>query len=68
MADRFVDLLVDKTRAWKHGNPIDPSIDMGTVIDEAAAKLFESRVNEAVAQGAKLLVGNKREARSIRPR
>ena len=27
-----------------------PRIDMGTVIDEAAAKHFEARVNEAVAQ------------------
>ena len=33
---------------------------MGTVIDEAAAQLFESRVNEAVAQGARLLLGNER--------
>ena len=33
---------------------------MGTVIDEAAAKQFEQRVNEAVAQGAKLLAGNQR--------
>jgi phosphonoacetaldehyde dehydrogenase len=33
---------------------------MGTVIDEAAAQLFEARVNEAVAQGARLLVGNQR--------
>jgi acyl-CoA reductase-like NAD-dependent aldehyde dehydrogenase len=41
---------------------------MGTVIDEPAAMLFESRVNEAVAQGAKLLVGNQRAARCIRPR
>jgi putative phosphonoacetaldehyde dehydrogenase len=64
---RFVDLLVDKTRAWKHGNPADPSMDMGTVIDEAAARLFESRVNEAVAQGAKLLVGNKRDGALYSP-
>ena len=34
---------------------------MGTVIDEAAARLFEARVEEAVAQGARLLVGNQRE-------
>ena len=33
---------------------------MGTVIDEPAAQQFEHRVNEAVAQGAQLLAGNKR--------
>jgi putative phosphonoacetaldehyde dehydrogenase len=67
VAKRFVDLLVDKTRAWKYGNPMDRSVDMGTVIDEPAAMLFESRVNEAVAQGAKLLVGNKREGALYSP-
>jgi len=33
---------------------------MGTVIDEAAAKGFEARVNDALAGGAKLLAGNVR--------
>jgi putative phosphonoacetaldehyde dehydrogenase len=67
VAKRFVDLLVDKTRAWKYGDPMDRGVDMGTVIDEPAAMLFEARVNEAVAQGAKLLVGNKREGALYSP-
>ncbi len=57
---RFTDFVVDKTKAWSYGNPADPKLDMGTVIDEAAARLFEARVNEAVAQGARLLAGNTR--------
>ncbi len=60
VAQRFIDLLVDKTRAWKYGDPADRSMDMGTVIDETAAKLFEARVDEAIAQGARLLAGNRR--------
>jgi putative phosphonoacetaldehyde dehydrogenase len=67
VADRFVELLVQKTRAWSYGDPMDPNIDMGTVIDEAAAKLFESRVNEAVSQGAKLLAGNERRGALYSP-
>ena len=67
VAERFVDLVVDKTRAWKYGDPFDRAMDMGTVIDEAAAKLFESRVNEAVAQGAKLLTGNQRDGALYSP-
>ncbi|HEX7605108.1 MAG TPA: aldehyde dehydrogenase family protein, partial [Usitatibacter sp.] len=39
----------------------------GTVIDEGAAKLFEARVNQALAQGAKLLVGNRREGALYSP-
>ncbi len=61
VADRFVEMLVAKTRAWTFGDPMNAKLEMGTVIDEAAARLFESRVNEAVAQGAKLLVGNERQ-------
>ena len=67
VAKQFVDLLVDKTKAWSYGDPMNPKLEMGTVIDEPAAKLFESRVNEAVSQGAKLLVGNKREGALYSP-
>ena len=67
VAPRFVELLVQKTRAWKHGDPQDASMDMGTVIDEPAAQLFEARVNEAVAQGAQLLVGNQRRGALYAP-
>ncbi|UVA80101.1 phosphonoacetaldehyde dehydrogenase [Pandoraea commovens] len=64
---QFTELVVEKTRAWKYGDPADGGNDMGTVIDEAAARLFESRVNEAVSQGARLLVGNKREGALYSP-
>ena len=40
---------------------------MGTVIDEAAARLFESRVNEAIGQGARLLAGHQRQGALYAP-
>lgn len=67
VADDFVALLLDKTRRWRYGNPADESVEMGTVIDEEAAKLFESRVNEAIAQGAQLLHGNERQGALYSP-
>jgi putative phosphonoacetaldehyde dehydrogenase len=67
VADRFVEQLVAKTRAWTYGDPMDPKVEMGTVIDEPAAMLFESRVKEAVSQGAKLLVGNERQGALYSP-
>ena len=67
VAARFTDMVVDKTRAWKHGDPADPAMDMGTVIDEAAARLFESRVDEAIVQGARLLAGNVRRGALYAP-
>jgi phosphonoacetaldehyde dehydrogenase len=67
VADRFVEQVVAKSRAWKYGDPMDRTNDMGTVIDEPAAIFFEDRVNEAVAQGAKLLVGNQRRGALYSP-
>jgi len=67
VAERFVELLVEKTRAVKYGDPLDPKTDMGTVIDEAAAMRFEAVVNEAIADGAKLLVGNVRRGALYSP-
>jgi putative phosphonoacetaldehyde dehydrogenase len=67
VADQFVEQVVAKTRAWKFGDPMDKSNDMGTVIDEAAAQFFESRVNEAIAQGAQLRVGNVRQGAMYSP-
>ena len=64
---RFTDLVVDKTRAWSYGNPADPKVEMGTVIDEEAALLFEQRVNEAVSQGARVLAGHPREGALFAP-
>jgi aldehyde dehydrogenase (NAD+) len=46
---------------------MDPKTDMGTVIDEAAARSFESRVNEAIAAGARLLYGNQRSGALYSP-
>jgi aldehyde dehydrogenase (NAD+) len=67
VADDFVSRLVEKTRAWTYGDPMDATLDMGTVIDEAAAQNFEQRVDDAVAQGARLLVGNVRQGALYSP-
>jgi phosphonoacetaldehyde dehydrogenase len=67
VADAFVARLVERTRAWRYGDPMDPDVDMGTVIDEAAAIDCERRVDDAVARGARLLVGNTRRGALYAP-
>jgi aldehyde dehydrogenase (NAD+) len=67
VADRFVDLLVERTREVKYGDPFDPTVDMGTVIDEASAQRFEAVVNEAISAGARLLIGNVRRGALYSP-
>jgi aldehyde dehydrogenase (NAD+) len=67
VADRFVEVLVAKTKAWSYGDPMDPAQDMGTVIDEAAAQTFEAKVGDAIGRGARLLCGNVRRGALYSP-
>jgi putative phosphonoacetaldehyde dehydrogenase len=67
VAAEFTERVVAKTRAWKFGDPMDAGNDMGTVIDEAAARRFQAVVEEAVEQGARLLAGNEREGALYAP-
>ncbi|HJN24107.1 MAG TPA: aldehyde dehydrogenase family protein, partial [Rhodospirillales bacterium] len=61
VADEFVARAVEKAKVLKYGDPMNMETDIGTVVSEEAAKLFEVRVNEAVSLGAELLHGNNRE-------
>jgi len=63
----FTERVVAKTRAWTYGDPMDRRNEMGTVIDEAAAEHFQRVVDEAVLQGARLLVGNRRDGAIYSP-
>ncbi len=60
VADGLRDRVLERAKALRCGDPMDPDTDVGTVIDEAAARLFEARVNDAVRRGAELLHGNDR--------
>jgi aldehyde dehydrogenase (NAD+) len=66
VADDFVARLVAKTRAWTFGDPTS-DVEMGTVIDEPAARNFEAKVDAAIAAGARLLVGNERRGALYSP-
>ncbi|MEM7222276.1 MAG: phosphonoacetaldehyde dehydrogenase [Pseudomonadota bacterium] len=61
IADEFADLVCEKAKKLTYGDPMNPKTDIGTVVNEEAAKLFERRVNDAVEAGAKLLHGNNRQ-------
>jgi aldehyde dehydrogenase (NAD+) len=67
VAEGFVERLVALTNTWTYGDPADPTMDMGTVIDEASARNCEDRVNDAVARGARLLAGNVRRGALYSP-
>ena len=64
---RFTELLVQKVSACKVGNPMEEGIDVGPVIDEGSAIRIQSWVDEAVAQGARVLCGGTRDKTVVQP-
>ena len=55
--DAFAERLASAIAALKVGNGIDEGIDQGPMIDQAAVTKVEEHVADALAKGAKLLVG-----------
>ncbi|MBE2276602.1 MAG: phosphonoacetaldehyde dehydrogenase [Rhodobacteraceae bacterium] len=55
VADRFVPLVLERARALRFGDPMDPATELGCVVQERAAETFERRVHAAEAMGAKIL-------------
>ncbi len=55
VADKFVELVLAKAKKIKFGDPMNPDTDLGCVVHEGAAKIFERRVYLAAEQGAKVL-------------
>jgi len=67
VADRFLPKLLDAVRALKQGDPYDDSVDVGPVVDDAAATRILDWVHEARAAGARLLAGGEQDGTSIAP-
>jgi 1-pyrroline-5-carboxylate dehydrogenase len=58
--DRFVELLVEKTKKIRVGNPLDRDVWMGPVINERALKTYEEAIERARRDGGRILVGGRR--------
>ena len=59
--DEFVPRLVKQVESLKVGDPLDPTVDVGPVIDHGALERIDAWVKEAVEGGAEILTGGKRE-------
>ncbi|NWG09950.1 MAG: aldehyde dehydrogenase family protein [Nitrososphaerales archaeon] len=57
VADEFARKVVDEVRNWKHGDPRDPSVKVGPVINLVAAQRIQGLVDDAKEKGARLLAG-----------
>lgn len=67
VADRFVPMVLERAKKLKFGDPMDRSTDLGTVVHEKAAALFEKRVYMAAEQGAEVLYDPGRKGALLPP-
>jgi acyl-CoA reductase-like NAD-dependent aldehyde dehydrogenase len=67
VAEDFLPRLLDAVRELRTGDPHDPDVEVGPLVDEAAAERVERWIAEATAAGAKLLVGGGRDGASVEP-
>jgi len=58
--DKFVKLLVSKTKKFNLGDPMKESTDMGPLISEKQRQRVEGYIQSGIKQGAKLVCGGKR--------
>lgn len=65
--DDFINAFKEKTANLKAGDPTDPATEISVMIDTENAKRVESWVNDAVAEGAKILHGGKRNGTYFEP-
>ena len=55
VADKFVEMALERAKKIKFGDPMDMQTDLGTVVNAEAAELFDKRVSMAEDDGAKVL-------------
>src|SRR5438477_4851047 len=55
--DDFVTRLIKQVESLKVGDPLDPTVDVGPVIDKGSLERIDAWVKEAVSQGAEILTG-----------
>src|SRR6266852_616675 len=61
--DAFAAKLAKAVAALKVGDGFEDGVDIGPLIDEAACQKVEKHIADALAKGAKIVVGGKRDAR-----
>jgi acyl-CoA reductase-like NAD-dependent aldehyde dehydrogenase len=67
IADAFTEKFLAATAKLKVGNPLDRDCEVGPMIADEEAARADEWIKEAVTQGAKILIGGKREGRMLWP-
>lgn len=65
--DTFISKLEEQLKQLKAGNPLDETTTFGPMITEEAAIRAEEWINEAVLDGADIIIGGKRQGTMLQP-
>jgi acyl-CoA reductase-like NAD-dependent aldehyde dehydrogenase len=65
--DSFLQKFIERTKKLKTGDPLDESTDIGPLIRASDAERATSWIQEAVAAGAKILLGGGRKGSVLEP-
>ena len=65
--DRFVSEFVKRVKKLKIGDPLDPDVKVGPMINDAAVEKTIEWVEEAKKMGGKILIGGERKGRILTP-
>lgn len=63
IADDFTEAVVEETKKVRLGDPMNGKTDMGPMVSEMQLEKAEGKVERALAEGARLLVGGDRPSR-----
>jgi acyl-CoA reductase-like NAD-dependent aldehyde dehydrogenase len=67
VAERMAGPLAAAAAALRVGDPLDPEVDIGPLISADAAEIVAGRIDDAVAAGARLLQGGRRDGAVLAP-
>jgi len=57
IADEFVQRVLEKTKAWQPGDPLDPATKVGALVDAGQMNTVLGFIQKANEEGCKLLAG-----------
>jgi len=67
IAESFIKKVLEEVEKWKIGDPRDPEVKMGPIINQKALERIDDLVQDAINKGAVLLKGGKYEGLFYEP-
>ena len=65
--ETFCDVFAKKVKALKAGDPTDPDVFIGPLINDSQVRKFEQAVSDTIAAGATVLVEGKTDGNTVSP-